>query len=247
MSRYPQLADRAWLRERYGEGLSTAAIAGGVGCSEEAVRRAMIRHGIARRDRGQKSPPSVVHPGDTFGRLTVIEEHGRTRRGERTFHCRCECGATTTVSTRRLREGRTRSCGCLGREQRAANLAKGRAAHGFQPTHGHAPASGPSPTYRTYWAMVERCTDPSRDNWRWYGGRGITVCDRWRESFENFLADMGERPEGTTLDRIDNDGNYSCGRCSECEANGRPPNCRWATPREQIANQRKRGTAQPVS
>lgn len=92
-------------------------------------------------------------------------------------------------------------------------------------SHGHT-VGGFSPTYYSWASMLTRCTNPNSSGWKNYGARGITVCDRWR-SFDNFLADMGDRPVGLTLDRKDNDGNYE------------PANCRWATPVEQARNKRK--------
>lgn len=89
--------------------------------------------------------------------------------------------------------------------------------------HGHASKGGHSPTYASWQTMIQRCTNPNNDNWERYGGRGITVCPSWLD-FRNFLADVGQRPTGTTLDRIDNDGNYE------------PGNVRWAPPKVQAAN-----------
>lgn len=91
--------------------------------------------------------------------------------------------------------------------------------------HGHC-SNGISPTYKTYWSMKERCLNKNHIYYNRYGGRGISICSRWLKSFENFLEDMGERPEGTTIDRIDNDGSYC------------PDNCKWSTPKHQ-ANNRK--------
>jgi AP2 domain len=87
--------------------------------------------------------------------------------------------------------------------------------------------------------MIQRCTNPKAgDYYKYYGGRGIKVCQRWLDSFKAFYDDMAPRPKGMSLDRKDNNGNYSCGKCDECKANGWPMNCRWATKFEQALNKR---------
>ena len=155
----------------------------------------------------------------SFGRLTVIGLANSASHNRR-WACRCECGTTCIVLGGSLRAGATRSCGCLLREARRVN--------GQRNIHGHANmnGNGATSTYRSWLGMRSRCDSTSNEHYPDYGGRGITVCARWR-SFENFLADMGERPPGMTLDRYpNNDGNYELS------------NCRWADKYQQARNRR---------
>lgn len=156
--------------------------------------------------------------GRKFGRLTVIAEDGRDRHYNVFWMCACECGSLHRVNGKTLRTGETSSCGCWRREHTK------RALHA---RHGHARKSGNSATYRCWKNMLMRCLDPKNRDYRHYGGRGIGVCERWR-TFDNFLADMGVKPNGLTIDRIDNDRGYE------------PGNCRWVTQGENNKNRRPR-------
>ena len=153
--------------------------------------------------------------GLKVGRLSVIDRAGSSSKGRALWRCRCECGSEKVVLGTNLVGGRSTSCGCLTKERTREVSSENNRKHGL---HG-------TPTYRSWRAMKSRCSNPNRHDRHIYLARGIKVCDRWLR-FENFLADMGERPDGTSLDRIDNDGHYE------------PGNCRWATPKEQRANQR---------
>lgn len=157
--------------------------------------------------------PNLI--GQTFGRLMVIAE-GPKRGARRSWACRCVCGNEAAATTSDLRYGDVASCGCLLKGATAANR-----------KHGHSHRSGTSLTYNSWRAMIDRCSNSSHAGFENYGGRGITVCGRW-QTFENFLADMGERPSSKhSIDRIDPDGNYE------------PDNCRWATAKEQRRNRRR--------
>jgi len=157
--------------------------------------------------------------GTQFGSLLVVAGPVRVPNGRKLTRigwvCQCVCGNRISTAERRLVEGRAASCGC----QRDALISIARSANPPKPRHGHSH----SPTYRTWYAMKQRCGNPNNVRWQQYGGRGIRVCERWL-MFDNFLADMGVRPDGKTIDRINVDGDYE------------RSNCRWASPQEQRHN-----------
>jgi hypothetical protein len=160
-------------------------------------------------------------PGDRYGMLTIISE-APMQKTKRMMQCICECGNTTTTTLNSLRSGNTASCGCLVRN----TIGVLKKTHGMSGTRVH----------RIWRAMLTRCTNPHTTAWPYYGGRGINVCSRWLE-FSNFYEDMGEPPNGCSIDRIDNDGPY----CAD--------NCRWADSKTQSRNrgrndQKKQGVNQ---
>jgi hypothetical protein len=166
--------------------------------------------------------------GKAFARLTVIEFAGQKKGGRALWRCRCECGKEAVVPGDCLRDGRSRSCGCLKLEMIRGNK--------YGVTHeacGH-------PLFHVWNGMMARCNNKKHQQYADYGGRGIKVCERWRDPWK-FFEDMGERPDGATLERVNNGKGYD------------PENCRWATRKEQMRNKRTnrlirfRGQTKPLS
>lgn len=151
--------------------------------------------------------------GFRFGRLFVLSQQGK-KREELAWLCQCECGNQIITGGYKLRSGQTQSCGCLHKEVISNIYSKLNKSHGMSST----------PEYKSWTQMIDRCERTTHEAYHRYGGRGIKVCKAWRNSFEAFYADMGARPKGLTIDRIDNDGNYELS------------NCKWSTPKQQANN-----------
>ncbi len=152
--------------------------------------------------------------GQRFGKLTVVRRVCNDDSGGSRWLCHCDCGVEREIASHNLRTGHTASCGC-------AHARHGETRHG----------GWQSAEYTAWHNMITRSTNAKLPQWKDYGGRGITVCERWlgEHGFENFLADVGRKPSPElTLDRIDNDGNYE------------PGNVRWTTHHDQQMNRRKR-------
>lgn len=162
--------------------------------------------------------------GHTYGRLTVLGYGGRPVNNSM-WYCECICGNVTLVSTDSLRTGNTSSCGCY----QAERTSESRFRHGLTK----------SAEYESWSGAKKRCYAPKTKSYKTHGARGIKVCEGFH-SFENFYTELGTRPSAVySLDRIDTNGHYSCGKCDECIKNEWPSNCRWATIKQQANNTRR--------
>lgn len=163
--------------------------------------------------------------GHTYGRLLVLAQ-SQTRKQATWWFCRCQCGNEIEAKGARLTGGTKQSCGCLQREHTISLKYR----HGL---HGQ-------PIYRTWRGMISRCYNKKSQDYPDYGARGIKLCEFLRISPANVLTLLGERPTNHhSVDRIENDGNYSCGSCAECHQNHWPLNIRWATQKQQTRNTRR--------
>ncbi len=162
-----------------------------------------------------------VNAGDKYGFLTIVKEIEPVYSSSfkiRRVNCMCDCGKNIDVRLRSLRQGNTKSCGCYSIVVQKENAIKRNTTHNLSKTS----------EYKTWRSMKHRCFNSNNKHYRHYGGRGITVCERWSESFINFYNDMGPKPTPLhSIDRIDVNGNYE------------PSNCKWSTASEQQKNKRK--------
>lgn len=171
----------------------------------------LTRESSSRRLAGTIARNLIDLTGRAFGRLTVVSQ-GETRKGIARWNCQCKCGKTSVVTAGHLRSGHTKSCGC------AMHTGAGSRTHGRCRT----------PMYFIWTNIIQRCYNPECTHYQNYGGRGVGMCERWRNSFEDFLADMGERPSK----------NHSVDRYPDQNGNYEPSNCRWATMKQQNRNRR---------
>ena len=155
--------------------------------------------------------------GKRFDRWLVKERRGSASNGAPLWFCICECGNEGLVRSSQLTRGRSKSCGCLWIDAMEKTHLR----------HGNARVNNRTREYRIWKGMKTRCFNPKSTGFKYWGGRGITVCERWKDSFANFLADMGPCPAGLTIERKNNDGNYE------------PGNCVWADYDAQVRNRRK--------
>lgn len=153
--------------------------------------------------------------GHRFGRLIAVKPVAEDKWKQIIWLCQCDCGKTKEIRGKHLWSNKINSCGCFRIEIGSIRNTK----------HGHAKKDRVTRTFHSWQGILARCLNKNSSRYSDYGGRGITVCERWLK-FENFLADMGECPDGLSIDRINNGGNYELG------------NCRWSTPKEQSRNKR---------
>jgi hypothetical protein len=172
----------------------------------------------AHRVQGLRMSATVEMAFRTIGKLTAVRRAANDKFGHARWLCKCACGNETITLCTSLLRGTAKSCGCASSRATIGNRVR---------THGHSAGGKTSPEYNAWYGMLQRCNNPNNKAYKYYGARGVAVCDRWLDSFENFLADVGPRPSHRhSLDRELNDKGYS------------PENCRWATKKQQTRNQR---------